>query len=82
MNSMNETKERITHEQGNDEAWICICGNRPDYDGFFPCDQTGNEMEPLKDLWKDLYVCGKCGRIINQTSLEVIGRNPHFKRLD
>jgi hypothetical protein len=74
-------KELITHETGNAEAWICICGNRPNYDGFFPCNQNGDEMNPGKG-WEDLYVCGRCGRIINQHSLEVVGRNPHFKRLD
>ena len=75
------SKESITHEPGNDEAWICICGNRPDYDGFFPCDKNGDEMAPVKG-WEDLYVCGRCGRIINQHSLEVLGQNPNFKRLD
>jgi hypothetical protein len=77
---MMEIKERITHETGNNEAWICICGNRPDSDGFFPCDKDGNEMEPVKG-WEDLYVCGRCGRIINQHSLEVIGQNQHSARL-
>ena len=39
-------KEFITHEAGNDEAWICICGNTPVSDGFQPCDEKGIEMEP------------------------------------
>jgi hypothetical protein len=75
------TKESITHENGNEEAWICICDNRTDSDGFFPCNKNGDEMEP-SDGWEDLYVCGRCGRIIDQHSLEVKGQNPHFKRLD
>ena len=41
----------------------------------------GNEVEPVAG-WDNLYVCARCGRIINQDTLEVIGRNPHFKRLD
>ena len=41
-------KKFITHEKDNDEAWTCICGNRPDAQGFYPCDEKGNEMEPLK----------------------------------
>lgn len=78
---MVSTKEYIKHEEGNDEAWICLCGNRPDSDGFFPCDRDGNEMEPVEG-WEDLYVCGRCGRIINQSTLEVLDQNPNFKRLE
>jgi len=76
-------KEFITHEAGNDEAWTCICGNRPDSDGFYPCDREGNEMEPsIGSDWENLYVCFSCGRIINQDTLEVVGRNPKPKLLD
>jgi len=73
MKSMVEAKEHITHDPENSESWICLCGNRPDYDGFFPCDKDGNEMEPVKG-WGNLYACGRCGRIINQFTLEVVGR--------
>lgn len=66
-------KEFITHEAGNDEGWVCICGNMPVSDGFYPCDEKGNEMEPVSG-WKDLYVCNRCGRIIHQYTLEVVGR--------
>jgi len=41
--------EIITHKSGNDEAWICICGNTPVSDGFFTCDKEGNEMEATKE---------------------------------
>lgn len=68
-----QAKERIAHEAGNEEAWICVCGNTPTSDGFYPCDQNGNEMEPVKG-WPDLYSCGRCGRIVNQHTLEVVGR--------
>jgi hypothetical protein len=35
-------------------------------------------MEPRADSdWNDLYVCGECGRIIDQNTLEVVGRNPN-----
>ena len=68
-----EQKEKISHEAGNPEAWICICKNRPDSAGFYPCDIQGNEMEPVKG-WIGLYVCNNCGRIIEQDTLEVIGR--------
>lgn len=64
--------EKIIHESGNPEAWVCICGNMPHCDGFSPCDETGNEVEPDKD-WNDLYVCDSCGRIICLDTLEVLG---------
>lgn len=68
-----KTKEIISHKPGYPEAWICICGNHPVADGFFPCDEKGNEVAPDFD-WKGLYFCDNCGRIINQKTLEVIGR--------
>ena len=75
-------KEFITHEAGNAEAWTCICRNTPNGNGFYPCDSEGNEMEPLiGSAWDNLYVCASCGRIINQKTLEVIGRNPKPKML-
>jgi hypothetical protein len=67
------TKEFIAHEAGNDEAWICVCGNRPDSNGFQPCDEEGNEVEPVSG-WKNLYVCERCGRIVRQDTLEVVGQ--------
>jgi hypothetical protein len=75
-------KEFITHEAGRDEAWVCLCGNTPVAEGFFPCDAVGNEMEPtIGSGWIDLYVCAKCGRIIKMGTLEVVGRNPNPKML-
>ena len=77
-----EVAEKITCEAGNDEAWICLCDNTPTSDGFFPCDVEGNEMEPIKGSnWDELYVCGRCGRIIHQSTLEVHGQNPDWKPL-
>jgi hypothetical protein len=87
---MTEMAERefIAYEKeydGSDykDAWVCICGNNPTADGFFPCDAQGNEMSPaIGSGWKDLYVCARCGRIIKQGTLEVVGRNPHPKMLE
>jgi hypothetical protein len=82
------TREFITHEKdfdGSDnvDAWVCICENTPTDDGFYPCDEHGNEMSPvIGSGWKDLYVCARCGRIIDQNTLEVVGRNPQPKMLD
>ena|ERR1700761_5103140 len=68
------TKEHITREAGDEDAWICICGNTPVDDGFYPCDENGNELEPtIGSGWTDLYVCANCGRIIKQDTLEVVG---------
>jgi hypothetical protein len=76
------TKEFITHEAGSAEAWVCLCGNSPVAHGFYPCDAKGNELEPtVGSDWLGLYVCARCGRIINQTTLEVTGRNPNPKLL-
>jgi hypothetical protein len=70
-----ENKERITHEAGNEEAWICVCNNTPTDHGFYPCDTDGNEVEPTREAWKiPLYVCAKCGRIIDMHTLEVVAR--------
>jgi hypothetical protein len=74
--------EHITAEQTDNDAWRCICGNTPASDGFFPCNQSGDEIEPtIAGGWTDLYVCARCGRIIKQTTLEVVGRNPQPKLL-
>ena len=72
--------ELITHEKDNDEAWVCICGNEPSKDGFYPCDEQGNEMAPVAG-WSNSYVCFHCGRIIDPDSLRVLGRNPKPKLL-
>ena len=70
------------HEPQNDEAWVCICGNTPSGDGFFPCNEKGDEVEPTEKDWTtNWYVCFKCGRMIDQDTLEVVGRNEHFKLL-
>jgi hypothetical protein len=56
--------------------------NTPVGHGFYPCDERGNETEPSKGSgWNGLYVCDKCGRIIWQETLEVIGQNPDHTRL-
>lgn len=71
-------KEQIKHEAQDRDAWICICKNTPSGDGFYPCDEKGNEMEPtIGSGWTNLYVCAQCGRIINQDTLEVVGMNPN-----
>lgn len=65
--------EQIKHEPDNQEAWICICGNRPNAAGFYPCDKQGKEIEPDKSWTEPLYICHRCGRIIHQDTLKVVG---------
>jgi hypothetical protein len=77
------TKETIAHEAGNKDAWTCKCGNQSHLEGFYACDKVGNEMSPEVGLnWGGLYVCARCGRIIDQQTSEVVGKNPNFKRLE
>jgi hypothetical protein len=79
---MKKSKQYISREAGDKDAWVCICNNTPCGDGFYPCDDDGNEMSPdIWSNWVNLYVCAKCGRIINQDTLEVIGQNPNPKML-
>lgn len=68
-------KQEFIRADGHRDNWICLCKNTPVDDGFYPCDETGEEVEPTKEEWKtNAYVCAACGRIIDQTTLAVIGR--------
>ena len=74
-------QERITHEPTDRDAWVCICRNMPFQDGFYPCNQEGNEIEPTEaSNWNGLYVCAKCGRIIDQDTLNVVGKATRLLR--
>ena len=64
--------EHIRVTPGDSDGWICICGNTPPDDGFFPCDQQGQEIEPGAG-WTGLYVCTRCRRVIDQATLAVVG---------
>ncbi len=67
--------EKISHEDHDDTAWVCLCGNTPDSDGFATCNANGDEVEPtIGSGWDDLYVCNRCGRIVDQKDLSVVGR--------
>jgi len=67
---------KITSENPTDpySDFICTCGNTPDYEGFYPCNEKGKEVEPTPEEWTtDCYVCRKCGNIIKQKTLEILG---------
>lgn len=66
--------EHIKHEAGQPDEWVCLCHNRADADGFFPCDAHGVEVEPDAKWGGTLYVCTRCGRIIDQFTRAVQGR--------
>ena len=72
---MSDALERINTEVGNDEAWICACGNTAESDGFSPCNRDGRRVEPTPEDWfDDLYHCDRCGRIIDQATRAVVAR--------
>jgi len=62
----------ITHEPQDVDAWVCICGNMPSENGFYPCNIEGTEVEP-DEYWNGrLYVCNQCKRMIDQNTLEIV----------
>lgn len=60
--------------------WVCDCGNNPGADGFYPCSEKGEMLEPdIGGGWdEELYVCYRCGDIINQNTLAVVGSAWHW----
>ena len=54
----------ISTEAFSDEEFLCACGNDCMGEGFFPCNEHGDVMEPLAESdWDSRYVCLSCGRI-------------------
>lgn len=77
--------EHINHEAGQPDEWVCLCRNRSDSDGFFPCLPDGREVEPAAaGPWNgESYVCARCGRVINQFTREVTGQaSPEIRALN
>lgn len=69
---MTTQTEFIKQEVGNQEAWVCLCGNTPVDQGFFPSDERGIEGAPVQG-WGGLYTCDRCGRVIDSMTLRVVG---------
>ena len=59
----------------NDGLIICICGNEPYINGFYPCLDNGLVVEPIiGGEWNEkLYYCEQCHRIIDDTTGDVVG---------
>ena|SRR3712207_5123018 len=56
--------------------WMCLCGNTPRQEGFYPCtaEGVGVMVGPTVAAWATpWYVCDRCGRIIDQDTREVVG---------
>jgi hypothetical protein len=67
--------EHIAILEGETHAWGCLCGNTPFAEGFHPCDEKGNDVFSNPEAWEsNLQACDRCGRIINQDTLEVVGQ--------
>jgi hypothetical protein len=69
-----EDKTLVVGQDGTDpDAWVCVCGNRPTEDGFFPCNRSGEHVEPTIEAWPEwLYSCDRCGRIIDSETRAVV----------
>lgn len=51
----------------------CPCGNAGGY-GLWPCLDDGTEVEPVTGgPWQGLYCCGRCNKIINYYTCEIVG---------
>lgn len=72
MATASKKKVAETVKQQNDGSFICTCGNTSDAEGFYPCDASGVEVEPVDGKWDNLYGCAGCGRVIKQDTLEVV----------
>lgn len=73
--------EKITITEAH--QWVCLCGNTAEQDGFFPSLEDGTRVEPFSGeknpMWEEkLKVCGRCGRVINLETLEVVATKVHL----
>ena len=70
-----QSEQFITHEEHDNDAWVCICLNTAHSSGFAPIDETIHEVEPTEADWKtNQYVCLDCGRVIDGDTLRVVRR--------
>lgn len=67
------TTEYVIEDPNNPHGFVCICGNKSNTEGFYPCDEAGLYQQPFGN-WKNIYACDRCGRIINKVTLQVVGK--------
>jgi hypothetical protein len=65
--------KHVTHLPNNPTALLCLCGNTPADDGFYPVDEQDREVDPTAAAWPDnTYACRQCGRVIDGETLAVV----------
>lgn len=58
--------------------WLCWCGNKTNIAGFYPVNAKGEyTWHPFRR--SHLSACGRCGRIIERKTMEIVGVTPTFK---
>lgn len=75
LSTMNSTERKYMNAPAED-WWVCECGNQPNYDGFFSCKADGTIVSPVQNgEWNEKdFVCLRCGVIVNNYNLEIIGK--------
>lgn len=62
------------------DDWECICHNTTSMSGFEPYTAGNCVVPDIEGPWNEVtYACLECGRIIDRTTGEVLGRNPAVK---
>jgi hypothetical protein len=63
---------KFNYQQGERYGWECLCGNSDAKDSFKACNSAGERVRNQE--WDgQLYVCNRCGRIIDREGLAVVG---------
>ena len=75
LSTMTTTEKKFINAP-HEDWWVCDCGNQPDYDGFYSCKSDGVIVSPIEngDWNGNNFVCLRCGVIVNNYNLEIIGK--------
>ena len=70
-----EQKIKNTSDNPKDPWLVCVCQNTAESDGFVTCSSSGAYCPPLPRKWDGIHLCcSRCGRIVNQNTLAIIGQ--------
>lgn len=59
-------------------TWMCLCGNKTRRAGFYPVNARGEYCwHPFRQ--SAFYACGRCGRMIERKTMDVVGVTPNFR---